>query len=104
MFSTKRFPKFKYLVILSNVSKEVTSSNPKQLERPLDELTIEFLLCNARNLGYYTLEIADGKIMSSRMKFENKFFSRFSWANMCVFKYVCFLGQMQTHLLLEKYI
>ena len=68
----KGLSKFKFSVSLSNASKEVTSSNSKQLERPLGGITTGFiLLSSARNLGYYALELADREIMLSRMKFES---------------------------------
>ena len=86
--------KFKFSISLSNILKKVTSSNSKQLEGTLDEITTEFVLASARNLGYYALELAGGEIMLSRMKFESNdsvsidltSFSRLSLANIYVFK------------------
>ena len=45
--------KFKFSVSLSNISKEVTSSNSKELERALDEITTKFVLASESNFGYY---------------------------------------------------
>ena len=45
--------KFKFSVSLSNISKEVTSSNSKELERVFDEITTKFVLASESNLGYY---------------------------------------------------
>ena len=37
----------------------------------MDEITTEFVLSSARNLGYYALELVDGEIMLNRKKFES---------------------------------
>ena len=62
----KSLSKLKFLVSLSKIPKEVVSSN---LEGALDEIATELVLASARNLGYYALELVDGEIMLSRMKF-----------------------------------
>ena len=67
----KGLSKFNFSVSLSKISKEVGSSNSIQLEGVLDEITTEFVLASARNLGYYALELVDGEIMLNRMKFES---------------------------------
>ena len=68
----KGLSKFNFSVSLSKISKEVGSSKSIQLEGVLDEITTEFVLASARNLGYYALELVDGEIMLNRMKFESK--------------------------------
>ena len=63
--------KFKFSWSLSKISKEIGSSNSKQLEGALDEITTKFVLASARNLGYFALELSGGEIMLIRMKFES---------------------------------
>ena len=65
----KGLSKFKFSVSLSKISKKVGSSNSIQLEGALDEITTEFVLASAKNLGYFALELVDEEKMLNRMKF-----------------------------------
>ena len=90
----KGLSKFKFSVSLSKISKKVGSSNSIQLEGALDDITTEFVLASARNLGYYALELVDGEKMLNRMKFGSngsvsieltiKVFPDFHW-QICMF-------------------